>query len=800
MRTNKKWCVSPTRELHAADTAAIAHALGILEPTAALLYNRGLTTPEAAEKFLCKDEICFHDPFLLDDMTEACTRIEKALENGERIVVYGDYDVDGVTSVSTLLLYLRSRGGDAGYYIPNRSGEGYGINSGALSQLAGEGCRLLITVDTGITAVDEIAQARALGMDVIVTDHHECPVKLPSASAVVNPKRIGSSYPFSELAGVGVVFKLLCALEYRRNQPAEKSSKENGSAENVSAKNASAENVSADWLRALCEDYIDLVALGTIADVMPLIDENRLIVSLGLRIIENTCRPGLAALLELSGVNPPPATGGSTAGIIAKKKRVTSSLIGYVIAPRINAAGRISCASKAVELFLTDSPAEAKNIASALCDTNKERQTEENNIIEQTYKKIEQEHNFERDYVIVIDDNTWHHGVIGIVSSRITEHYNLPSILISFEGSVAEGDRCSGSDVGKGSGRSVKGLNLVEALNSCSDLLVKYGGHELAAGLSIERSKLPEFKRRINEYAAAQLSGSDLATTIDVDCALSTDEITLRQANELYMLEPYGIANPVPTFILRSTRITEIVAIGSGKHTKLIIESGNNNTHTGDKHTAIYFGVTPNELDFYPGDCCDFIFNLNVNDFMGVQTAQLVIRDIDRDGAVKTEYERDRKLYEKIKSRVDDLSSINDRPLSAINCSDLVPARDDFVSVYLYIKHEIRHGFHILSLHRIRRHFTETRPIGAVKLRFIIDILCETGVLGVERVCDNAKSAPPRQTSRQSAAQLAVQPAVQNIELITARGEELYRFKINNLAEKVNLEKSAIFKRLKALK
>ena len=748
MSTNKKWCVSPNRELHGAETAELARSLGVLEPTAVLLYNRGFTTPEAAEKFLCKDEICFHNPFLLEDMEPACARIELALARGERIVIYGDYDVDGVTAVSTLLLYLRSLGADVGYYIPNRCGEGYGINGGALSQLAREGCRLLVTVDTGITAVDEIAMARELGMDVIVTDHHECPARLPEATAVVNPKRADSRYPFPELAGVGVVFKLLCALEYRRSSVGPPS----------------------DWLRALCENYIDLVALGTVADVMPLVDENRLIVSLGLQIIENTKRPGLAALLELSGVTPPPSAYSASTNV--KKKRITSSLIGYVIAPRINAAGRLSCASKAVELFLTDSPDEAKKIALELCDTNRERQAEENGIIEQTYKKIEDEHNFDRDYVIVLDENSWHHGVIGIVSSRITEHYNLPSILISFEGCSAEGCEAAESDVGKGSGRSVKGLNLVEALNTCGDLLVKYGGHELAAGLTIERGKLPEFRRRINDYARTRLDENDQITNIDVDCELEPEEITLRQTNELFMLEPYGIANPVPIFVLRDARIAELSAIGAGKHTKMTLERPcGYSSNSGGPLTAIYFGVSPQELDFYPGDFCDLIFNLSVNDFMGVQTAQLIVRDIDGSRSAKADRELSQRLYEEIK---------DGRQIA--RGENFVPSRDDFVSVYLYIKYEVRQGMDTLSLHRICHHFAQARAVNPVKLRFIIDILLETNILGVERINQYSPHASPR-TSPQ---------------LIVSRGEELYKFKINYISDKVNLEKSTIYKRLKS--
>lgn len=779
MSTNKRWRLLSNRDMHGAETAALAHALGLLEPTAVLLYNRGHTTPELAGKFLRRDEIRFHDPFLLDDMQKACIRIERALAGGERIVIYGDYDVDGVTAVSTLLLYLRSRGADAGYYIPNRTGEGYGINSAALEQLAGEGCTLLVTVDTGITAVDEIELARSLGMDVIVTDHHECPAKLPDAVAVVNPKRAGSRYPFSDLAGVGVVFKLITALEYRRHKGIAEAGCDGAAGEPCPADCSAASNVrpagetasdgdrsanpagtnETDWLRNLCEKYIDLAALGTVADVMPLVDENRLIVTLGLRAIENTKRPGLAALLELSGVVPPAGMRGTH----HKRKRITSSLIGYVIAPRINAAGRLSCASKAVDLFLTDSPDEARQIAAELCDTNRERQNEENSIIEETYKKIEQEHDFERDRVIVLAEDGWHHGVIGIVSSRITEHYNLPSVLISFDGADGEGDPAA--DIGKGSGRSIKGLNLVEALNYCSDLLVKFGGHELAAGLSIERAKLPEFRRRINEYAREHLSDEDLATTVDVDCELRPEEITLRQAQELYLLEPYGIANPVPVFLLRGARILEVCTVGSGRHTKLLLKGMPGEPPI----TAIYFGITPAALDFYPGDTCDLIFNLSVNDFLGNQTAQLIVRDIDGSEEYKAERQRERRLYEDIKS-------------GQVAClsPDIVPTRDDFASVYLYIKHEVRAGNDILSLHKIRRHFENVRPIDPVKLRFIVDILSETNILGIERIALDERRAGRSQ------------------KLVASRGAELYRFQINTPKGKVNLDKSTIYRRLKS--
>ena len=513
MRKENKWTVSASHEevVRSPQVRAISRELGITMPTAQLLVNRGCLTPEAARSFLSKEEEMLHDPFLMRDMDEATYRIAEALEDNEKIVIFGDYDVDGVTSVSSLYLYLKDHGADVSYYIPCRSGEGYGVSDAAVRKLAGDGCKLIITVDTGITAVREVETARSLGVDVIVTDHHECHDEIPDAVAVVNPRRKDCEYPFKELAGVGVVFKLLCALESVLNP----------------------ENRLIDCVRRVSRKYGDLVAIGTVADVMPVRDENRLIISYGLSLIEETERPGLAELIDAT-------TADSKSG---KKKRITAAFIGYTIAPRINAAGRISNASIAVDLFLAEDRETAAPIARQLCDINRERQTGENAIVEEAYAKIAAEHDFEKDPVVILDDESWHHGIIGIVASRITERYSCPSILISFEGS-------ENGEIGKGSGRSVKGLNLVDALGKCSDLLEKYGGHELAVGLTIKRENLPEFRRRLNEYARECLSEGQTESTLDAECELSPEDITLEQASELYGLEPFGVSNPVPMFVL----------------------------------------------------------------------------------------------------------------------------------------------------------------------------------------------------------------------------------------------------------
>ncbi|MGM9648897.1 MAG: single-stranded-DNA-specific exonuclease RecJ, partial [Butyricicoccaceae bacterium] len=356
---------------------------------ASVLTARGLEQPEAARQFLCSDLTGLHDPLLLPDMAQAVELIEQSIRAGERIAVFGDYDVDGVTSTCTLIRYLRARGADCLYYIPDRLSEGYGLNAQAMHTLAERGVQLMITVDSGITAIEEIALARSLGMKVVVTDHHECKDELPNANAVVNPKRPDSRYPFSDLAGVGVAFKLVCAME------------------------------GPDNLRRVVGDYIDLVAVGTIADVMTVTGENRVIVAHGLEAMQNTQNVGLRMVMREAGV---------------ENRRMTSGIVSFTLAPRINAAGRIGCATKAAELFLTEDISIAQDIAALLCRQNRERQDAENEILKQAYETLKTEYHPDEDKMIVLWGEQWHHGVIGIVSSRISDRYGCPTILISLDG------------------------------------------------------------------------------------------------------------------------------------------------------------------------------------------------------------------------------------------------------------------------------------------------------------------------------------------------------------------------------
>ena len=677
----------------------LADGLQMSELCAKLLYNRGFRTIEQAERFLKNEETQLHDPFLLKDADLAVERIRLSLERREKTVIYGDYDVDGVTAVSVLYLYLKERGANVSYYIPSRNGEGYGLSCAALDRLKADGVSFIITVDTGITANEEVAYASSIGMDMVITDHHECRAELPEACAVVNPHRPDCPYPFKELAGVGVVFKVICALEMD------------------ACRRAGTPII--DGIRRISYAYADLTAIGTIADVMPLVDENRLIVALGLRLIAKTERKGLAALIDASSAPGVKPTSLSANGRTApKKKKITSSLIGYGIAPRINAAGRISNASKAVELLLAEDDETAARMAQELCEINRCRQVEENRIAEQAYRRIEQSHDFERDRIIVLEDNGWQQGIIGIVSSRITEKYGLPSILISFDGTVRAEDQDTADDVGKGSGRSIKGLNLVEAMNHCEDLLVKYGGHELAAGLTIERGQVEAFRRRINEYAAQRLDEKALAVQMEADCEVRMSELTMSLAQELGRMEPYGVANPTPAFVLRDASVQKIISISGGKHTELLI-SGD-----GISMYGMYFGVSADTLDFHEGDHVDVLFHLDINEFQNIRSLQMIVQDIKPSECFHRHCASMQSRYESIRS-----GGMFDEE------EDIIPVRDDFALVYTVIRREFRMGHDKISDRTLLSLVNTQNPgqVNYIKLQYILLILHEMKVCGVER-------------------------------------------------------------------
>lgn len=569
----------------------LSKEMGISQFLSKLIVSKGFSEKEGAEKFLLGGSEQLYDPFLMPDMDKAVKRIKNAISDNEKILIYGDYDVDGVTSVALLLLYLKDKGIEADYYIPERVNEGYGLNNAAIDKFKNDGITLIITVDSGITAGEEVEYAKKCGIDVVITDHHECRENLPDAVAVVNPHRADSVYPFQELAGVGVVFKLVCALEENKG------------------------------LDRLCKKYCDIVALGTVADVMPIIGENRVIVKLGLQRLEYTSNIGLRALISAA----------FSEKRSSKNKKLTSSSISFGLAPRINAAGRIGDVNKAVKLLITENPQEAENIADYLCSVNRERQLIENEIFEQATAMLESGTVYDDDKVIVLKSDSWHLGVIGIVASKITEKYGLPSILLSVDG-----------DTGKGSGRSVKGFNINEAISQCKELLVKYGGHELAAGLTVSSENIAEFRKMINAYAKKSFDFDSIYTYIDADFELEPKDVTVENALEIVKLEPYGLRNSEPVFYMPDVTIKEIYSIGEGKHIKLILEKN------GVLMTAVYFGVSKENFTYFEGARADFMFNLGYNDFRGCVTVQMVIRDIRPESTTYAQKEELEKLFDDI--------------------------------------------------------------------------------------------------------------------------------------------------------
>lgn len=699
------------------DAERISRALGIDPIVAQLLIIRGYATSESALSFLRMEDEVFIDPFRMKDMEHAVARIRKAVESGEKITIYGDYDVDGVTSVCTLYLYLKSKGAKVDFYIPNRSGEGYGVSSAAIDSIKEQGTTLIITVDTGVTANNEVLYARSIGVDFVVTDHHECHAELPEAVAVVNPHRPDCEYPFKELAGVGVVFKVLCAYEQRTT--------------GLSMRQATYNVI---------KEYADLVSIGTIADVMPIKEENRIIVKYGLGMIDNTTRPGLLALID-AALGRDARRPERHKRARKKKNKISSSFIGFTLAPRINAAGRVRSATVAVDLFLSKSYDEAMEVATELCDANKERQAEENTIMQEAYKKIEGL-DIDRNPVIVLDADTWHHGVIGIVSSRITEKYSRPSILVSFEGNEGEP---SSSDVGKGSGRSIKGLNLVDALCHCSDLLVKFGGHELAAGLSVTRENLPAFREKINEYARQNLSEKDMVHVLEADIEVAFSDISLYLAEAIQQLEPFGVGNPVPLFIVRGATLMELTGISEGKHSRLVLGDGKTTV------SAMYFSCPPDALGVYVGDKVDCLFSLDINEWQDRRSAQLVVRDLKPSKAQIDEYERQLSRFNELRSG---------SPISPDE--DVVPDRDDFVAVYRFIQNMLHQGVDTISHRDMVSKLSGQRSIGYIKLKFIIMIFIEMNLVSIDEIEDG-----------------------------------MYKFALHFSSTKKDLEKSGILRRLR---
>ena len=522
-----------------------------------VLALRGIDSAEKARELLYGGRETLHDPLLMLGMAGARDRVLKAIKGHETVAVYGDYDVDGITSTCMVTDWLRGKGLTCYYYIPDRNEEGYGLNCGALNALKARGVSLVITVDCGITAVEEAAYAREIGMDMVITDHHECrPDALPDAAALIDCKREGDSYPNKNLAGVGVALKLICACEQND-----------------------------DLILSRCAD---LVAIGTVADVMPLTDENRYLVRLGLEQIARHPRPGIAAMLRESSIDP---------------ARLNASSIGFSLAPRLNAAGRLGRASIAAKLLLTRDEGCAVSLARELCELNRKRQSIENEIWKEANAQLMGR---TPDGPIVLASESWHQGVIGIAASRLAEQYSLPAIIV-----------CLNGDVGKGSCRSYGGFNLFEALSACSDQLIGFGGHALAAGLNVRRDKLEDFRKALRAYY--EQNKPELKPEVQCDLLITDPALlSLENVRSLDLLEPYGNANPKPVMCVSGVRLESLSEVGGGKHTRFRIRLGSAHFE------CIFFSHSAVSTGVHEGELIDMAFTPQINEYRSNVTVQLV--------------------------------------------------------------------------------------------------------------------------------------------------------------------------------
>ena len=556
---NKKWECPEVDEAKANNLISEYKMDKIL---AKVLANKGIGNEKELELFLNPTRNDFHDPFLMPDMEIAVDRILKAIEDKEKIIIYGDYDADGITSTTVLKNFLEERGLEVGTYIPNRLDEGYGLNKNAIKSIYDQGYRLIITVDCGISGTEEIEYANSLGIETLITDHHEPTEVLPNALAVVDAKRKDNKYPFNQLAGVGVVFKLIQAISIKLNLEEK------------------------EFLK-----YLDIVCIGTISDIVPLVDENRVIAKLGLKLIAQTKNIGLKALLEVICFS-----------------NIDSSAISFGVAPRINACGRMGNEKVALDLFLSKDYAEAKKLAIRLNEYNIERQTIEKQIFDEAVQKVEAN---EKDKTcVIVGSKGWHHGIIGIVASKITDMYFKPSILVCFE----DGE-------GKGSGRSIPGFDLHEALMKCEKHLEKFGGHSMAVGVTLKESEFESFKNELEEYAKEN-EIDKIQPVIKIDSELSLKDVSIDSVKSLSMLEPYGEANKMPLFLFKNLKINSIRALSEGKHLKLTLKEDNYMIN------AIGFNMGELSEKYLLDDKVDIVGNLDINVYNGNENVQIILKDI----------------------------------------------------------------------------------------------------------------------------------------------------------------------------
>lgn len=556
--------------LNRTEVENFAKKYGISLVMAVVFLNRGIDTEEKLKSYLKKSLDSIYNPMLLPDMEEACKRIKKAVDNNEKITIYGDYDADGVTSTSILYTFLSKAGADVDYYIPDRFKDGYGLNIMAINKISKSGTKLLITVDCGITSCGEVQLAKAQGMDVIVTDHHTPQEKIPE-TFVIDPKRADSEYPFRELAGVGVAFKLILGLGMIMGM---KSSE-------------------------VFEEYVELAAIGTIADVVPLKEENRVIVDRGMSALSKTENPGINALIEIACL---------------KKENLNTTSIAFGLSPRINASGRMGNAKSSVDLFLEEKRDEAYKKALELDSQNRKRQETEKKIIDEALKKIDEDCNFDKKKVIVLSGEGWHHGVIGIVAAKLTEKFYKPCIMISEE-----------NGLGKGSSRSIPEFNIFDALTNCSDLLTKYGGHAQAAGLSLSMADFDAFSEKINKYASSKLTDEDMVKKIIIDCRIKPADVNIEYAKALEKLEPFGEGNERPVFAICGIKAAMIGRIGAeGRHLRLKVFDGTKYIN------CVGFGMGDYADEIKEGEILDIAFSMDINDFGGNRNLQLILKDIKK--------------------------------------------------------------------------------------------------------------------------------------------------------------------------
>lgn len=557
----RKWEVRPLDKERA---AAFAQTYGVPFFLAMLMNIRGLDDAAHLREFLGEGEP-LSDPFLLKDMDKAAARITRAVDNMEKIAVYGDYDADGVTSTAMLYSYLETRGADVIFYIPQREGEGYGMNMGAVEYLKEQGVSLIVTVDNGISSVQEVARANELGIDVVVTDHHRPQEILPDAVAVVDAYRPDDTSPYKHFSGVGIAFKLLMALE-------------DGAGD----------------VEDLLEAYSDLAAIGTIGDIVPLTGENRTLIRAGLERLSQSDRLGVQALLENAGI----------AG-----KALTSTNVAFTLVPRINATGRMGAPERAVRLLISGYEEEAEVLSEEICADNEERRRVEAEIAEAAFADIEAK-GYMKDRVVVVDGENWHHGVIGIVASRVTERCGKPCMIIS-----------RGETEAKGSGRSIEGFSLFEAICACGDLLIKFGGHPMAAGITLKPENIEAFRKRINQYAAEHFPQMP-TQTVTLDCKLNPAALSVSMAQSLTQLEPFGNGNPQPVFGLFNMELSNVTPVGGGGHLRLTLEKN------GAVITAMRFNTKPEELPYHIGDKIDLAVQLEAREFRGQPSLTVIVRDM----------------------------------------------------------------------------------------------------------------------------------------------------------------------------